>query len=86
MAAVSASVFLMFLLSIRFTSKKAKINPIDRISIVIAASSMLLAFLMGNTYEGVFVFNIGSVALLASWFAARTGRHHRHSKHTQVPA
>ncbi len=81
MVAISASVFVMFLLSIHFTSKKLNITPVDRISIVIAASSMLVAFLMGNTYEGILVFNVGNVALLASWFAARTSRHNRHKKH-----
>jgi hypothetical protein len=86
MAALSASIFLMFLLSIRFTSKKWQITPVDRISAVIAASSMLVALLMGNTYEGVLVFNAGNVALLLSWFAARTAKHHRHSRHTEVPA
>jgi hypothetical protein len=86
MAALSASIFLMFILSIRFASKKWQITPVDRISVVIAASSMLVSFLMGNTYEGVLVFNVGNVALLLSWFAARTARHHRHSKHTEVPA
>jgi hypothetical protein len=50
MVAISASAFVMFLLSIQFASKKLNTTPIDRIGIVIAASSMLLAFLMGNTY------------------------------------
>lgn len=86
MVALSASIFLMFLLSIHVASKKSKITSVDRISVVIAASSMLVTFLMGNTYEGVLVFNIGNVALLVSGFAARTARHHRHSKHTEVPA
>jgi len=53
MAALSASIFLMFILSIRFASKKWQITSVDRISVVIAASSMLVSFLMGNTYEGV---------------------------------
>lgn len=86
MLALSASIFLMFLLSIHVALKKSKATPIDRVSIVIAASSMLVAFLMGNTYQGVLVFNIGNAALLVSWFAARTTRHHRHSEHTEVPA
>ncbi len=80
MVAISASVFVMFLLSIHFTSKKLNITPVDRISIVIAASSMLVAFLMGNTYEGILVFNVGNIALLVSWFA-RTSRRNRHKKH-----
>jgi len=82
MVAISASAFVMFLLSIQFASKKLNTTPIDRIGIVIAASSMLLAFLMGNTYEGILMFNVGNAALLVSWFAARTSRHNRHNKHT----
>jgi hypothetical protein len=86
MLALSASIFLMFLLSIHVALKKSKATPIDRVSIVIAASSMLVAFLMGNTYQGVIVFNIGNAALLVSWFAARATRHHRRGKHTEMPA
>ena len=86
MVGLSASIFLMFILSIRFTSKKWEITPTDRISVVIAASSMLVSFLMGNTYEGVLVFNVGNIALLLSWFTARTMRHRRYSDHTEVPA
>ncbi len=84
-AAMSASIIAVFLLSIRFTSKKWKITPLDRISIVIAACSVLIFFQLSNSYQALLVFNIGSVALLASRIGARAANQHQHTKHTEVP-
>lgn len=78
MAILSASAFAMAILSHRFASKKLHITPIDRASLVIAASCVLLSFLFGNTYRGIAVFNAGNLFLLLSWWAARISRENRH--------
>ena len=81
MAIVSVSAFAMAILSHRFTSKKLNITPIDRASLVIAAGFVLLAFLFGDTYKGIAVFNAGNISLLLSWWAARKSRRNRHKGH-----
>jgi hypothetical protein len=84
-AIVSSSVVAMAILSHRFISKTLHITPIDRASIVIAASCLLASFLFGDTYKGVMMFNVGNVALLLSWWVARLSRHNRHKGHTAPP-
>ena len=75
---VSLSAFAMALLSYRFTSRRLHITAIDRVSIVIAASCVVLTFLFGDNYLGLAVFNAGNVSLLVSWAVARLSRHNRH--------
>lgn len=81
MVALFVSVFVMSILSLRFTQKKIVITRPDRASIVIAASCVLLAFLFADAYKGAVVFNIGNVALLLSWWMARTLNRVSHKKH-----
>jgi hypothetical protein len=82
MGFVSASMFAMAILCFRFTSKKVRITPIDRASVVIAASCVLVAVLFGDTYKSIAVFNVGNLALFLLWWASRVSRHSRHRKHT----
>jgi hypothetical protein len=81
MVALFVSVFVMSALSLRFAKKKIVITPLDRASIVIAASCVLLAFLFADTYKGAVVFNAGNVALLLSWWMARASKRVYHKKH-----
>ncbi len=81
MVALFVSVFAMSALSLHFTGKKIVITPLDRASIVIAASCVLLAFLLADTYKGAVVFNAGNVALLLSWWVDRTSNRVGHKKH-----
>lgn len=81
MAAVAVSAASMAILSHRFTSKKLHITAIDRASLAIAASCVLLTFFFGDTYKGIAVFNAGNLSLLLSWWAARVSRHSRHKNH-----
>ena len=74
---VSLSAFAMALLSYRFTSRRLHITAIDRASIVIAASCVLLTFLFGDTYWGLAVFNAANFSLLLSWGVGRLSRHNR---------
>ena len=78
---VSLSAFAMALLSYRFTSGRLHITAIDRASIVIAASCVLLTFLFGDNYWGLVVFNAGNFSLLLSWGVARLARHNRPKTH-----
>lgn len=81
MVIVSVSAFAMALLSYRFTSRRLHIRAIDRASIVIAASCVLLTFLFGDNYWGLAVFNAGNLSLLLSWGVVRLARHNRHKSH-----
>ena len=81
MVIVSVSAFAMALLSYRFTSRRLNITAIDRASIVIAASCVLLTFLFGDNYSGLAVFNAGNVSLLVSWAVARLSRNNHHKTH-----
>jgi hypothetical protein len=65
---VSASIVVMAVLSHRFISKHVQITAIERVSLVLAAMCVLITVLLGNTYRGIVVFNVGNVALLASWW------------------
>ena len=82
MVIVSASIFAMAVLSHRFAAKQLHITTIDRATIVIAATCVLVTFLLGDTYKGMVVFNLGNLALLLSWWVARTSRRNRHKSHT----
>jgi hypothetical protein len=82
MLSVTASLFAMSILCIRFASGKPRITRTDRASLVVAAICVLLAFPLMDSYKSVAVLNIGNVALLLSWWAAQTSRHTPHSTHT----
>jgi hypothetical protein len=86
MAIISVSAFTMVILSHRFASRKLHFTSIDRASIVIAASCVLLTFLLGNTYRGIVVFNAGNLCLFLSWCAARISRHNRHKSQATTTA
>lgn len=81
MVVLFVSVFAMSVLSLRFTAKKIVITPLDRACIVIAAICVLLAFLFADTYKGAVVFNVGTIALLLSWWVARTSKRVGHKNH-----
>ncbi len=81
MVVLFASASVMSGLGLRFGHKKLAITPLDRASIVIAASCVLLAFLFADTYRGAVVFNAGNIALFLSWWATRTSKHVSHKKH-----
>lgn len=83
LAIVSASIVVMAVLSYRFISKHVQITAIDRVSLVLAAMCVLITVLLGNTYRGIVVFNVGNVALLASWWKAWTAKQHRHRNHVR---
>ncbi len=80
---VSASIVVMAVLSHRFISKHVQITAIDRVSLVLAAMCVLITVLLGNTYRGIVVFNVGNVALLASWWKASRTKQHRHKNHVR---
>jgi hypothetical protein len=82
MLSVAASLFAMSILSIRFVSPKPRITRIDRASLVIAATCVLLALILMDSYKGVAVLNVGNLALLLSWWAARASRQTPHSIHS----
>jgi hypothetical protein len=81
MVIASVSAFAMALLSYRFTSRRLHVTAIDRASICIAASCVLLTFLFGDNYWGLAVFNAGNVSLLLSLAVVRLSRHNRHKTH-----
>jgi hypothetical protein len=81
MLSVAASLLAMSVLSIRFVSRKPRITRIDRASLVIAAVSVLSAFTLMDSYRGVATLNVGNLALLLSWWAARASRKTPHSIH-----
>jgi len=72
----------MSILSIRFVSPKPRITRIDRASLVIGATSVLLALVLLDSYRGVAVLNVGNLALLLSWWAARASRQTPRSLHS----
>jgi hypothetical protein len=81
MLSVAVSLLAMSILSIRFVSPKPRIARIDRASLVIAAICSLLALILMDSYRGVAVLNVGNLALLLSWWAARASRQTPHSVH-----
>lgn len=81
MLSVAVSLLAMSILSIRFVSPKPRIARIDRASLVIAGICSLLALILMDSYRGVAVLNVGNLALLLSWWAARASRQTPHSVH-----
>jgi len=82
MVMVSASILAMAILSHRFTAKRLRVTMIDRTTIVTAASCVLITVIMGDTYMGLAVFNLGNLALLLAWWIARASRRNRHKSQT----
>lgn len=78
---LAASFCAMSLLGLRFASGKSPISQIDRISLLIAATCVLLSFRLMDTYKSVAMLNVGNVVLLLSWWLARASRHSSHSKY-----
>jgi hypothetical protein len=71
---VAASLFAMSILCIRFVSGKLRIKQIDRASLVLAATCVLLSLALMDSYKSLAVLNLGNVALGLSWLAARSSR------------
>ena len=78
---VAASLFAMSILCIRFASGKPRFTQIDRASLVLAATCALLSLPLMDSYRSVAVLNVGNVALVLSWLAARASRQARQSVH-----
>ena len=81
MLSVAASLFAMSILCVRFASGKASITQIDRASLILAAICALLSLPLMDSYGSVAVLNVGNVALVLSWLAARASRQARQSVH-----
>jgi hypothetical protein len=81
MLSVAASLFAMSILGIRFASGKHRITQIDQASLLLAAICALLSLPLMDSYRSVAVLNIGNVALVLSWLAARASRQARRSVH-----
>ena len=81
MLSVAASLFAMSILCIRFAPGKPRITQIDRASLVLAAICALLSLPLMDSYGSVAVLNVGNVALVLSWLAARASRQARRSVH-----
>jgi hypothetical protein len=81
MLSVAASLFAMSILCVRFASGKASIPQIDRASLILAAICALLSLPLMDSYGSVAVLNVGNVALVLSWLAARASRQARQSVH-----
>jgi hypothetical protein len=81
MLCVAASLFAMSILSIRFVSPKPRITRTDRASLVIAATCVLFALVLMDSYKSVAALNFGNLALLLSWWAARASRQTPYSVH-----
>ena len=77
MLSVAASLFAMSILCIRFASGKPRITQIDRASVLLAAICALLSLPLMDSYRSVAVLNVGNVALVLSWLAARASRQAR---------
>lgn len=77
MLGVAASLFAMSILCVRFASGKPRITQIDRASLVLAAICALLSLPLMDSYRSVAVLNVGNVALVLSWLAARASRQAR---------
>ena len=81
MLCVAASLFAMSILCIRFASGKPRITQVDRASLVLAAICALLSLPLVDSYRSVAVLNVGNVALVLSWLAARASSQARQSVH-----
>ncbi len=81
MFSVAASLFAMSILCIRFASGKPRITQVDRASLVLAAICALLSLPLVDSYRSVAVLNVGNVALVLSWLAARASSQARQSVH-----
>ena len=84
MLSVAASLFAMSILCIRFASGKPRITRIDQASLVLAAICVLLSLPLMDSYGSVVVLNVGNVALVLSWLAARASGQARQSVHNTV--
>jgi hypothetical protein len=82
MVSVSASIFVMTFLCFGIALNEGHVRATERVSVVIAASCVLMAVLAGDSYKSVAAFNIGNVALFLSWQIARTRRRRRRKSHT----
>jgi hypothetical protein len=81
MLSLAGSMFAMTILCIRFVSRRPHISRIDRASLVLAAICALLSLPLMDSYRSVAVLNVGNVALVLSWLAARASRQARQSMH-----
>ena len=81
MLSLAASMFAMSMLCIRFASRRPRITQIDRASLVLAAICVLLSLPLMDSYRSVAVLNVGNVALVLAWLAARASRQARQSVH-----
>ena len=81
MLSLAASMFAMSMLCIRFVSRRPHVTRIDRASLVLAAICVLLSLPLMDSYRSVAVLNVGNVALVLSWLAARASRQARQSVH-----
>jgi hypothetical protein len=79
MLTLTASMFAMSALCIRFVSRRPHIARIDRASLVLAAICVLLSLPLMDSYRSVAVLNVGNVALVLSWLATRASRQARQS-------
>jgi len=77
---LAVSMFAMSMLCIRFVSRNPHITGIDRASLVLAAICVLLSLPLMDSYRSVAVVNVGNLALVLSWLAARTSRQARHQR------
>lgn len=82
MLGVAASLFAMSILCLRFASGKPRITQIDRASLVLAAICALRSLPLMDSNRSVAVLNVGNVALVLSWLAARASRQARQSVHS----
>lgn len=81
MLGFAASMFVMSILCIRFVSRRPHITRIDRASLVLAAICVLSSLPLMDSYRSVAALNVGNVALVFSWLAARASRQARQSVH-----
>jgi hypothetical protein len=86
MVSVATSLFAMGILCVRFASGKPHITRIDRACLVLAAICALLSLPLMDSYRSVAVLNLGNVALVLSWLAARGSRQARQSAHNTARA
>jgi hypothetical protein len=83
MLSLAASLLGMSILCVRFASRKTHIIRIESASLVVAAICVLLALPLMDSYKSVAVLNMGNVALLLSWLAARHPPRPPHSAHAK---
>ncbi len=74
MFSLAASLFAMSVLCIRFALGKPRITQTDRICLVLAAICVLLSLPLMDSYRSVAVLNVGNIALVLAWLAARVSR------------